>query len=175
MAASLRQCNYWPPPVGGSEVRCFYAPPTNADDRSSRPAIGYEDLIDSVDCRRDGVAVDLSLRTLLLAAVLFGFVSFTAAIGAEFSGRSVGLPRWARSCVVPGRAATTLGRLGRTLVFIVMTAASPVLIFAVLADSLRTADPVSTLASVLAIAGTVLWLAYLVRWLRMSSPTAPSQ
>lgn len=117
---------------------------------------------------RDRLIVDALSRTLILAVTVFGFASFTAAIGAEFLG-SAGLPRWARSCVLPGRALTTLGRVGRTFVFIVMTAASPVLIFAVLADSLRVGDRISALESIVGLALSIVWLAYLVRWVRANS------
>ncbi len=111
--------------------------------------------------------MDSLSRVLILTVVLFGFVSFSAAIGAEFRG-SAGLPKWARSCVLPGRATTTMGRVRRTSVFFVLAAFSPVLIFAGLADSLRYGDVVSTSASIAVVAGSVAWLAFFVRWLRMA-------
>ena len=115
--------------------------------------------------------MDSLSRALFLIVFVFGFVSFTAAIGAEFRG-SAGLPRWARSCVSPGRAATSMGRVLRSLVFIVLTAFSPVLMFAVLADSLRDGDVVSALASTIALAASIAWLAFLLRWLRWSPSIA---
>ncbi|MDQ2913899.1 MAG: hypothetical protein M3T56_11670 [Chloroflexota bacterium] len=104
-------------------------------------------------------------RALLQLFFLFGFVSFSAAIGAEFRG-SAGLPKWAMSCVLRGRAATGLGRVGRTLVFFVLAALSPVLVVAGLADSLRFADVASTSASIASLVASVAWLTFLVRWLR---------
>lgn len=105
---------------------------------------------------------------LILTLMLVGFVSCSAAIGAEFRGSS-GLPKWARSCVLPGRAATTLGRLGRTSMFILMTCVSPFVLFGVLAQSLGGGDWAAALASVVVLAAAAAWMAFLIGWLRSGS------
>jgi len=117
------------------------------------------------------VDVDSLSRLVVLMVVFFGFVSFSAAIAAEFFG-GAGLPKWARSCVLPGRAATTLGRVGRTSVFFVLLVFSPVLIFAALADSLQSRDVTGSVASIAALAASVGWVAFLVRWLHLKGPLA---
>ncbi len=114
------------------------------------------------------VGVDLP-RLVIPIVAFFGFVSFSAAVGAEFFG-GAGLPRWARSCVLPGRAATTMGRVVRTSVFFVLAVFSPVLIIAALADSLQSRDVTGSAASITALAASVGWLAFIVRWLRLKGP-----
>ena len=101
---------------------------------------------------------------MLLAGFLYAFISFSAAVSAEFHAGPA-LPRWARACIQPGRASTTLGRLARVFVFILMTPVAGSLVVAVLADSQREDDVIAALISALALGAAVAWVTFLVRWL----------
>ena len=109
--------------------------------------------------------MDTPTRIVLLAGFLYGFVSFGAAVAAEFH-RGAALPRWARACVLPGRADTTLGRLARVFVFILMTPASGFLMVALLVDARRAGDVTALLLSILSLAPATWWVVFLARWLR---------
>jgi len=109
--------------------------------------------------------VDTPTRIVLLAGFLYGFISFSAAVGAEFH-TGPALPRWARACIQPGRASTTLGRLARVFVFILLTPVAGFLVVVVFADSQREGDVIAALISAFALGATVAWVTFLVRWLR---------
>jgi hypothetical protein len=113
--------------------------------------------------------VDTPTRLVLLAGFLYGFISFSAAVGAQFH-LGPALPKWARACIQPSRASTALGPVAAVFVFILMAPASAFLLVAVLADSLRESDVIAALVSTLALAAAIAWVTFLVRWLRTRAP-----
>src|SRR5207245_7181764 len=78
--------------------------------------------------RRQNHRVTFSpLDALIVLALAFGFVTFTAAIAVEFVG-PVPLPWWARSCVPSRRGANLPQHIAGASVFILLTLAAAVIV-----------------------------------------------
>ncbi len=99
---------------------------------------------------------------LITAGALYGFVSFTAAIAAEFLGAGP-LPKWSRTCVSKRRAASLLGHIAATFVFLTLSVAILVIAVAYLIEALRNGDLAAAFVAGAALGAICAWLLYLRR------------
>jgi hypothetical protein len=97
---------------------------------------------------------------VILVAMTFGFVSFTAAIAVEFLGPAP-LPWWARSCIPARRGTNAREHVSRALVFIVLATLAALIIAWTLVIAAAGRNFVDAGASTLGLTALVLWLTYL--------------